>query len=212
MQSRTVTDIEMYPYYPGITTEVAPIVVQGKGTLVTSSILGQQIYRLDLIDGILAEAVRVGAAFSWVGRDEAGARISSHWLYCTASGAKPAFGAICDWSRQGATFPLMSDAKAELIYLEELADISASLPTPSAPYAQSQARLGKKGWLVMTAMTMPGFMGMLIEDPTLPLSCAVGTSEISISATSARTLQTVGLSNLYCARIDTSALFLQGSA
>jgi len=93
--------------------------------------------------------------------------------------------------------------------LEELTDFKAVLPAPNPTFGESHARLGKNGWLVMTTATVPGFMGVLIEDPTLPLTYTIGTSDISITATSSRTLQSMGLSGLYCARIGDTALFLQ---
>ncbi len=211
MQSRNISDIHVYPHYPGIATEVAPVVYNGIGTLSTGQIMGQEVHQLAISDGEMSGTIQVGATYSWMGRDHDGTHTTSHWLYCTSLSPKPTFGAICDWSRNGAVFPLLTEIDSELIYLEELSDFSAVLPAQNLAYGESQARLGKKGWLVMTTTTAPGFLGVLIENPTLPLTYAIGTKDISISATSARTLQSVGLVGLYCARVGDAALFLQSS-
>jgi len=212
MQSRNVSDIHVYPYYPGVVTEVAPTVYRATGTLSTSQIMGQQVHQLAITSGEVSGTIQVGATYSWRGRDHDGEHTTSHWLYCTSLTPQLTFGAICDWSRNGAIFPLLSEIDSELIYLEELSDLSAVLPAPNSAYGESQARLGKKGWLIMTTSTAPGFMGVLIEKPTLPLTYTIGTSDISISATSTRTLQSISMAGLYCERIGDTALFLKANS
>lgn len=208
MLSQTVTDISIYPYYPGIATEVAPVMFLSEGQFYCGQILGQQAFELKIEKGEVSGEVQVGAAYSWRGRDQSGEDISSHWLYCTDLGSAPTFGAICDWSRGGATSPLLPQTGGTLLKLEELSDIAAILSSPANTYGQAQAQLGKRGWLVMTTTTAPAYVGILIESPTLPMTFAEGTRDVSISAISVRTMQTVNLSRLYCAQLGETALFL----
>lgn len=208
MNFQTVTDVQVYPFYPGVATEVAPVVSKGAGKYRSGQVMSNQFHQLSLTDAKIVNPLQIGATYSWFGNNEEGNQVTSHWLFCTALDPYPTFGTIYNWAKPGCIAPLLAGIEEELIKLEALTDCIAVLKSPNPSYGHSQAQLGKSGWLVMTATTIPSCVGILIDDPALPIGFAEGTRGITITAKSTRTLQSISLDSLYCARAGTSALFL----
>ena len=72
MKSHTVSNVHVYPYYPGVATETAPVLFNGQGSFVSRQTMGQQAHQLSLAAAEIAGTVQVGAAYSWLGYDAEG--------------------------------------------------------------------------------------------------------------------------------------------
>ena len=208
MQGKRVKNVQVFPYFLGISTDVEPVISGADGTYSTGQIMGSQFHRLELDEADNTQ-LHVGAAYSWKAELVTGQPLDAHWLYCTSVVGRPTFGAICDWTRDGQVSPLLAEPTSALIRLEELADITAILPTLYPDFGRSQIHLGKTGWLVMTTVTVPARLGILIESQSIPNSFAEGMGGIDVSAKSCRTMQSIGLSSLYFVKSGETALFLR---
>ncbi|WP_299546632.1 hypothetical protein [uncultured Tateyamaria sp.] len=208
MESHVVSEVQVFPYYAGITADVAPVAV-GEGVFFYDQIMNNQYLRLRLQRYKELSEMHIGATYSWAGSLIDGSKTSSHWMYCTSIGPAPTFGASINWSRGGVAAPLLEDVDGVPVKLEPLDDIHAILKSPNPIYGHSQAQLGERGWLVMVTATSPVCIGVLIEDQTVPAYFTQGARDITIVAKSKRTLQSVLLDGLYCAKLDETALFLK---
>lgn len=211
MNRQDVTDVEIFPYYPGVSLEVTPVISKGTGSYCSGQFMQNAFHQLTLENADIVGDLHIGATYSWSGRDADGNAVNSHWLICTENCDNPTFGVIRGGSQTAMIAPLLTDLDSSLIQLEELMDIVAVLRQPHNNHAQSQLQLGKSGWLVQTTVTAPSQIGILIAEPNLPPSFPEGAANISISAKSTRTLQTIGLDNLTCAKAGDTALFLRSS-
>lgn len=189
--------------------ETGPVLKSGSGSFRRGRLMSSEVLLLELTRAETVCKVTVGASYGWTGRREDGSLVSSHWLFCNASEPQPRFGIICDWVQRGRVSPLLDGIGDEVIRLEPMTDLMAVLHPPCSYFDNAHAQLGKNGWLVMSATTTPACIGFLIEQPCLPAAFAEGAGDITISARSGRTLQTVRLNALVCARIGDEALFLK---
>ncbi|WP_316300165.1 hypothetical protein [Aliisedimentitalea sp. MJ-SS2] len=202
-------DIRVHPYYREVPIEVEPVLSGAVGQYLEGQVLSHQFHELVLDEDYDSNALHVGATYSCSGVDPDGRRIQTHWLYCTATQPKPRFGITRNWSQTGGVAPLVTDAQNPLIRLEKLTDLTVIRTSPPPWLGVSQVQIGMRGWLVMTSLTAPFAMGILIDDPTLPPTISEGTDNIAISAKCPRTLQSIGFDTLSCVEAGNPALFLE---
>ncbi|WP_420013434.1 hypothetical protein [Tateyamaria sp.] len=207
MEIRRVTDVQIFPYYAGVFADVPPVMV-GEGMFSSGQMMNNQFLRLELTQAKASADIHVGATYSWTGKTTQGDQTNSHWMFCTGLDPHPTFGVIFDWSHPGRVAPLLSTVDDAPVKLEALSQVHAILKSPNPAYGHSQAKLGDQGWLVMMPAMFPVCIGVLIEDPTLPACFPEGSKDITLVAKSKRTLQTIMLDTLSCAKVGETALFL----
>lgn len=209
MRRHAVTEIDVYAYYPGVSLDVAPLITQASGEYMSGQLLDCAYQQLTVSGPAGTGLLCLGGCYSWSGCPDGGRKMSFHWLYCTSVGACPTFGLISCSGSTPLMAPLLPDLKADLIRLEEITDIAAVFRPPHGCFGSAQAQLGKRGWLVQSAVSVPICMGVLIADQLVPQSLPVGAGNISISAKSQRTLQSIRLDGLCRVPSAEMALFLQ---
>lgn len=211
MQTRVTRlhDIRLYPYYRDLSLEVAPVLAEACGRYVDGRIMHHQYTELLLDKETDLSSLRVGVPYSCAAVDPDGATIQTHWMYCTALHPRGVLGVTRDWRRPSGCAPLLTDAADPLQKLEKLTDLTTVYIAPPPSVGVAQAQIGQRGWLVMTCLTAPHMMGVLIEDPVLPPVLCEGSENVTISASSDRTLQVVWLDRLTCVSARGDALFLR---
>lgn len=203
-------DLNIYPYYRSVPVELAPLATGGEGIYVEGCMLGHQYYELEIASEVPSSPFVVGGTYYMTGYNELGGTMQTHWLYCTSVAPKLVFGLTCNWSKSGSESPLLARALDPYIRLEKVTDIVSVVASPPPAIGLVTAQMGGEGWIVMTSLTTPFKLGVLIEDPIVSPGMSEGTGNISISATSVRTLQTIGLERLICQTSSAPAVFLQG--
>jgi hypothetical protein len=209
MESRTVTSVQVFPYIPGIVCDAEPVVLNASGTYSSARIMHSHMHLLHLEPGCAVSRLQVGASYSWNGVSQSGQSLSSHWLYCTSLGNELTFGTVLNLERRMQAAPLPTQASVEPIKLEALADLTSIERSPNPVFDHVQVQLGSEGWLVMTHMTVPACIGILLPSTALPAGFTVGAARLTIAAKSKRTLQSIVMDELYCAHIGEDVLFLK---
>ncbi|TNJ43324.1 hypothetical protein [Phaeobacter sp. B1627] len=202
-------EISIFPFYSNLPIEVAPVLTAASGRYINGRIMNHQFCELILDAGVSTDRLRVGAPYSCSGVNADGQTVQTHWLYCTSTGPRCRFGMARDWCRAAGFAPLLADASAPLVKLEELTDLVTVFPALPPAVGLSQAQIGLHGWLVMTCLTVPHMMGIQIDDPALPPALSEGVENITISARCSRTMQSIGVDGLTCVAAQGSALFLR---
>lgn len=204
-------DIKIYPYYRNVPIEVEPVLSGVTGHYVDGWVLSHQYYELTIREEIETQNIKVGASYSVSAHTSQGRVLQTHWLYCTSVSPVLTFGVTRNWSKPRSFSPLLASASDPLMRLEKLTDLVVVFTPPSPAVGMAGAQIGQLGWLVMTSLTTPYAMGILIEGPSLMPMLSEGSENISISATCVRTLQSIGLDSLVCVKSETPALFLKES-
>lgn len=203
---KTMIDISITPYSPGISLECPPCSVNGRGVLRMTSILNHRFAQLVIEDADWTTPLVKDALYSWSAE---GGRLSGHWTYCTDAGPTPTFGVVQDGRKPVVSVPFCRDLDQLIITTEILRDLFTDDSSSQPDHRAGRAQLGTTGAVAMVTAVVPSCAGILIDDPTLPQNVTQGTTGISIYATSARTLQTVALHELQCAYAGSYALFLK---
>lgn len=206
---QNLTEISIFPHYPNIPIEVEPVIQNGSGRYVSGQCLNHSFYSLALDQTDAIEGLNLGAIYGCSALTDDGSSTRTHWLYCVSVSPSPVFSISRNWSQPNCFAPLWSNIDTPLIKLEELNNLVAILASPTPSLGLAQAQIGRRGWLVMTSITTPHTMGLLIEQPTMPPMFFEGSENIMISAKCVRTLQSIGFDALTCVSVGDSALFLQ---
>ena len=208
-QTTPLHELAIYAHFFGVPIEVSPVLVGGSGRYTEASLRNHKVIELKVDTKISPAALIVGAAYRATGIDTEGKHLSTHWLYCMSAGPTPTFGVSINWQLPSGASPLLGDPETPWIRLEQLEDLTMTWASPPPSFAVSQSQVGKRGWLVMSSLTLPISMGILIEEPNLPPTIAEGSVDIAISAKCSRTLQSIGFAALTCVDGGRPALFLE---
>ena len=209
VKAEDLNNISIFPYYRGVPIEVDAVARNGVGQYVTGQISGHTYYTLTVERAQVEEKLHVGVTYSCTALDHKGNRIRTHWLYCTSVAPILTFGISKHAANPNGFVPMLPHVDTALVHLEELTELVAIFPSSAPEGSLAQARIGLKGWLVMTRVGAPDSIGLLIEEPTLPTAFCEGASNIVIAARSVRTLQSICLDALDCVSTKDTALFLR---
>jgi len=204
-----LTEISIFPYYRGLTLEVDPVARSDAGRYETGHFAGQTYHTLVVEQADVDRDLHVGATYSCTAHSAESGRLTTHWLFCTSLSSHLTFGISRHWSDPACFTPVLPQIDSVLVQVEALEDIVAILPTAAPEGSVAQARLGTSGWLVMTRLGCPSVMGMLVDDAALPMTFCEGADDITLTARSVRTMQSVTLNRLACVSAKDTALFLQ---
>lgn len=207
-----ITDVSVYPYYPGIPIPVKPVLTGASGTYSVGTLITSAFYNMDLHGGKAEGTFRKGGTYYALATDASGKQFEAHWMYCTETGASPEFGLTRNLSQSNVTAPAPSLAEeSKYIKLEALEDFT-NLHTLTPPAIGTfELTLGKTGWLISTRVGTPHRMGFLIEKPDIPSWITVGGYSVSVSAKTASDGKEVGYDHLTLVEADaTQAVFLRG--
>ncbi|APX10965.1 hypothetical protein [Tateyamaria omphalii] len=207
--TRTVHDITIFPYVPGVAATFEPVVSCETGVWRQRRLLNHGQERLVLDADVAPEGLSIGASYGWRGHLDDGTATGAMWTFCTDLAPRVGFGVTRNWARPGCVAPLYGGLEDAVLRLEPLRDVIALIPSPNPSVGLAQAQLGRAGWLVMLSSVVPACVGFLIEEAHLPLHLCEGAEGVSIKATSLRTLQTIGLQDLRCAQASDTSLFLR---
>jgi hypothetical protein len=207
-----LNSISIFPYYGGIVLEVEALLENGVGHYVIDQSMDQTSYTLEIENAQMTQQIHVGMSYYCAALAEDDTPMKTHWLYCTSIDSALTFGVLVDWAKHNSFAPALPSAATALVRHEELSDLVAIFPSPAPEGSLAQAQIGKRGWLVSQRIHSPFSMGFLIDNPTLPTAFCVGMQNLTVTARSRRTLQTICIGALLCVSIKDTALFLRRGA
>ncbi|QFS83552.1 hypothetical protein FIU97_11985 [Roseivivax sp. THAF40] len=210
--TQTIRAVRVFPYYPGVALELDAVAEGDVAQYAQGWLAGQAYHMLRIENAQITRPLHVGAAYACTGIGPDATPLKTHWLFCTATAPVLSFGISTSGPTPAACTAILPQVDALIVELEELREIVCVFSGSGGETLQSQAQIGRRGWLVMTRIGCPQRIGILVEDPVLPSALCPGAAGIVLTARAERTTQSVCLRDLCCIRAGDTALFLRKEA
>ncbi|MEL6959283.1 MAG: hypothetical protein AAGL89_10070 [Pseudomonadota bacterium] len=204
-----VRDVSIYPHLGPVSLEVAPCLKAGFGTYAHGAVEHLAYEAVDLEGGTASAALQVGGTYVVAARDDEGALVRTHWMYCTQTDPHPRFGMCRNHRKPDICVPAPFVGADPFVLHEGLVNLIGFTSLTVAEHGMSEFKLGDTGALIATAFGAPRAMGLRIDTPFLPPHFQTGARDLTIFGTAPRTGQTVQLDHLTCIRSQHPAIFLQ---
>ncbi|MEJ6395549.1 hypothetical protein V8J82_19980 [Gymnodinialimonas sp. 2305UL16-5] len=205
---QSLTQVEVFPYYADVPLEVAPCLTSGEAEYIRGTLNDMAYEGLKILSSAPQAHFLTGATYVALGRDERGAQIQTHWMYCTQTTPVPTLAVARNHSTPGVFAPAPHIDQSLLLSLEPLEEIIGVSSYLPSNLDAVEFRLGLSGDLISTAFGAPHAMGIRVNDPFLPPHFLTGARHLTITARSSRTKQSIGLHQLVCVQASDPAVFL----
>lgn len=124
-----VSNVQIYPYIPGVPIRVLPVFVDGSGTLSFGTLATHLFYDLSLLSGRAQDGgAHAGQSYYATYSGENGQTITTPWMYCCRGGDAPQFGRTIDLLGSGGGMaPSDASGSPDMAYQLHLTDVFVSM-------------------------------------------------------------------------------------